>query len=332
MQLKKLWSYHLPLRVPLEMKYGLLEARQGLFFEIRRSDGSRGWGEVAPFPGLSTDSLQEAQTWLVQNAQDLRPSSAERFPALAWGLKMAQDDVFRRELHSVEIPLNALLTAADPLTLAQESAAYYAQGYRCFKLKVGFLDLLQDTRRVHAIFDATASDIQLRLDANRSWNLPEALARAQAWQDLPFAYIEEPLRDLADLSVLAQETAWSLVLDESLMAFQPEHLPWHTLAGIVLKPMLLGAAQTETWIQAARARNRTLTLSSVFESAWGLGFLALRAAQLKPVLPAGLDTWRVFSDSFLASPFRIQAGALILEPKMLDKPLLNTVYLKKIQF
>ena len=55
-----LYRYSLPLRRPLTLKGVTLQRREGLLLRLSGDDGSEGWGETAPLPGFSEESLDEA--------------------------------------------------------------------------------------------------------------------------------------------------------------------------------------------------------------------------------------------------------------------------------
>jgi O-succinylbenzoate synthase len=324
MKVLALWRYTLPLRVPLAMKYGVLHQREGLLLETDGADSSR-WCEIAPFPGLNSESLTDCHDWLCAAKKNLLATPAP-WPSLSWGLAASR----QAAPADVPVPLNALLTAPVPERIGQEAADFYQQGYRCFKLKVGQARLVDDQARIAALLAATGSDIRLRLDANRSWTLSEALTMAHFLADKPLDYLEEPLRHPLEIPALYQATGCPIALDESLSAWTPSQLCWEALSAVVLKPMLLGAPAVFRWAEAARERGKSVTISSVFESGLGVLYLARLAQCLAPDTPAGLDTWRAFTQDVLIPPLQTEGGYLLHPAKSLDNSLLQTVNLVKI--
>jgi len=79
------------------------------------------------------------------------------------------------------VEVNALLdaTGMTPEAAAAEAEALVAAGHRCIKVKVargvGSPGAAEDAARLIAIRDAVGPGIELRADANRRWNLNEAL-------------------------------------------------------------------------------------------------------------------------------------------------------------
>lgn len=92
---------------------------------------------------------------------------------------------------------------------------------RHFKLKVGDTD---DNQRLDATLRAlrrglSRNKLTLTLDANGAWDLQQAGAKLQDWQDYPIACVEQPLGKNAgkDWGLLAAQTTLPLMADESLV-------------------------------------------------------------------------------------------------------------------
>ncbi|MBA2533696.1 MAG: hypothetical protein H0V21_01645, partial [Rubrobacter sp.] len=59
-----LFRYSIPLAQTLVLKNTTLRHRDGLLLKLSGSDGSEGWGETAPLPGFSRESLDESAAQL----------------------------------------------------------------------------------------------------------------------------------------------------------------------------------------------------------------------------------------------------------------------------
>lgn len=331
LKLTELWRYQLPLALPLPLKNGVLEMREGLLLAVQDQAGQGNWVEVAPLPGWSSESLEQCLSWLLAHKNNLSLTQTPALPSVSWGLYLAQAHLPQP---GNRLRLNALLTAAEPGQLEQEASALSELGYRTVKLKVGRFDPQQEHARIAAVLKGLGGLGQLRLDANRSWTLGQALALVEICEDLQLEscldYIEEPLQAIEDLPAFSQACHWPVALDESLGHSTISPAIWQACSAVVLKPMLLGAAATLNWLTQAQFSGKKITISSLFESPWGLAKLAFWAAQVAPDQAAGLDTWRSFAPQPELPPWEIAQGQLILTQKMLDTPPLNTVYLKKM--
>ncbi len=241
---KKLYRYQLP--------WGKDRFREGFILEW---DGK--FGEIAPLPGLSgetlDEALQEVKEWMLVG----RPPT---LPSVRFGIASAQ-----RLLKSVKLPLCGLGPKKD---------------FSVLKLKLGSLPLSE------AI--ALAKEYRghgLKADCNRAWSLEEALFFASHFKPEDFIYLEEPVRSIEELIVFSQKTHFPIALDESI------HTDWSkipSLRAIVVKPTLLGSIlKVKPPLE--------LVLSSSYESGLGLVHIANLAKGKTPlgldtVFPADLLT------------------------------------------
>ena len=103
--------------------------------------------------------------------------------------------------------------------LANQVAEGLAHGFDVFYLKVG-IDDAEDLAMVAATREALGPGPLLRLDANGSWTLPQAVRMLRALDELEIDFVEQPVRDhpiglLAELrdrttiTVCANEGLWS---------------------------------------------------------------------------------------------------------------------------
>ncbi len=162
--------------------------------------------------------------------------------------------------------------------------------------------------------------IRLRLDANRRWTIEEALKFAKTLRsilrsnnvsDSCVEYFEEPVRNPFDLEAFANESGFSVALDESVR----DHPDWTTLvdpsfvAAIVVKPTLLGFVRTEANLLVARGLGIPSVISSSFESGVGLYSLVKYAAKEMPDVVAGLATADWFARDVTTPQLRSVSGA-----------------------
>lgn len=90
-------------------------------------------------------------------------------------------------------------------------------GFAAMKIKVGYETLREDLDVVHAVLAALGSHAELMLDYNQALNVPEALRRTRALDDLGLLWIEEPVRcdDLVGHARIARELRTSIQLGEN---------------------------------------------------------------------------------------------------------------------
>jgi len=76
--------------------------------------------------------------------------------------------------------------------LADEAIEYKEMGYKAVKMKVG-LSLKEDIMNIKAVRNAIGDNMELMIDANHAYNLPEAIHLARAVEDLNIGWFEEPI-------------------------------------------------------------------------------------------------------------------------------------------
>jgi O-succinylbenzoate synthase len=337
-----LFRYSLTLSRPLTLEGAALRRREGLLLRLSGDDGSEGWGESAPLPGFSKESLEQAIVQLRRVAgsligrevkddwtnadgsfgrelESIAPAPSVRFGlGLAiWNLYAASSGKSLPELLTprprATVPVNGLLSGP-PDTVIAEARRMRNAGYEAIKLKVGTRAVAEDLRLVRRLVEELGNDVSLRLDANRAWGYEEAAAFAR---DAPrFEYVEEPLADPAWLPDLVGEFGLPVALDESLVGMEPEELGEHSYArAVVLKPTLLGGiSRTLQMAERALRLGMTPVVSSAYECGVGTAALVALAAGIgeRPVR-MGLDTYRVLARDVLDTPLVLPAPSVNVE-------------------
>lgn len=322
-----LYRYELPLRHPLPLKTCSLDVRQGVLLHLHTSDGV-GWGDAAPLPDFSRESLEE----VTEAARSLTALlSAHSLPAdpgdpddswygyvdgldlpaaLRFGLELAICNVYAdrhdvpppalfSEYPAASIQLNELI--ADP---AQPTERLVAQlrGTHCtaVKVKVGRTNADAEIRLIHELRRELPS-VALRLDANRAWPFDEAIWFLRQIEDCAIDYIEEPLREADRMPELAASCSVPLALDESVSCLSAADLADYDYAeAVVLKPTLLGGvARTIRLVRMCRSMGIRPVITGAYEAGPGtLGLIGL-AAGLTPEVPVGLTTYRQLNDDVM---------------------------------
>ena len=215
--------YRAPLAVPVQTSFGTMHSRPMVLVRVTDTEGNEGWGEVwCNFPSVGAEhrarlidhtiapmlqgrSFESASTvfeHLDTNLQVLAIQSGEPGPfaqAIA-GTDLAVWDLLARRAgqplwqylggDDPRIRVYASgLNPTDPQEIAQRR---WDEGYRHFKLKVGFgaardLSNLESIRKI-------SDQLTLMVDANQAWSIEQACEQAPAMQAFNLAWMEEPLR------------------------------------------------------------------------------------------------------------------------------------------
>ena len=106
--------------------------------------------------------------------------------------------------------------------LQDEMRGYLARGYRVVKMKIGAVPLDQDLRRIEAVLEVVGGGEHLAVDANGRFDLPTALAYAEALRPYGLFWFEEagdPL-DFALQAELGRKYAGPMATGENLFSHQ----------------------------------------------------------------------------------------------------------------
>ncbi len=336
----RIYQYRLPLRRRLRVGGQNLSHREGLLLCLEDVEGRQGWGEAAPLPGFSSESLAGAREALLRAAEavlgreviradgDERPGAS--LPSVGFAVEQALSELWAAEqgrsparywsASPAPVLHLAALQTAEERDDPERWAALAHGGYRAVKIKVGRGDPQEEADLVRRL--AETAGLALRLDANRAWDLPTALAFAGRLEDVPIAYLEEPLARPEDLPAFLERTALPVALDETLQALSPDDLErYRGVRAVVLKPTLLGGGHVlRRWVEAARAAGSQPVFSAAFEAGVGMrGLVALASALGDPDLPAGLDTYRALAADVLAPRLPVERPVVDVEA-LLEQP------------
>ncbi len=112
------------------------------------------------------------------------------------------------------IRLYRAISQTPPDEMARNVAAYRAEGYTRFQLKVGG-DPDQDIERIRQVRDVLPSTDRLVADANTGWTQHEAMRVVRAVRDLD-VYIEQPCLTYEECLAVRRNTDHPFVLDENV--------------------------------------------------------------------------------------------------------------------
>jgi len=342
-----LYRYALPLTDPLPVGGTTLDERRGLLLRVTLGNGAVGWGDAAPLPGFSSESVEEAcdgarrlapvLTGQEIGGKAIQERLAETAPSVQFAVETAVLEA-RAEVQgsppaavlgaeNLSVSLNALCTSTrSALTSVGEKLR--AGGFRAVKLKMGRASMDADVKRVRTLRRGLGDAVALRLDANRAWAFDDAVAIAKALDDVDVAYVEEPIATPERLPAFVEKTGWPVALDETTRERGLDVLRDGSVRAVVLKPTLLGGvASTQAWIRAARDQEVVPVLSATYESGVGLRMLASMAAAWAPA-PAGLSTYVRLADDVLRP--RLALGGPTADIPFLYRSRVETARLRPI--
>jgi o-succinylbenzoate synthase len=338
----ELYRYAIPLTAPLSIRGTRLSQREGLVLLLKDADGRIGVGEASPLPGFSAETLEDSRDWLNAWCAGLPPKARLTAPRSALhAVSQAMVELKSRATGSPphrilsgkagsHVHVNAVILRDEDIDVQLDRV--HRLGYRAVKLKVGG-DPIDAAEAVAHLTDRLDPGIALRLDANRSWTMEQALAFAARVSPERIDYLEEPLIKPADLERFAEESSVPVALDESVADWSRERLAAASFARAwVLKPMILGGAG-EIWaiMRLAERAGVRCVFSGSFESDLGRRHLLAMAAAWAKRESHGVDTARFLAESILLdrsadSQARIDVGAELHRHPALDFSKLDRVW------
>lgn len=354
-----IYQYALEPHQPLTVRGHELQKREGLILQIKSEDGHDGFGDIAPLPGLSRETLPEALEQVKRARECLLDQSIPRHvqaldgrlerwfkdfnftPSVQFGLESAVLHLSAYAKHTspahflakhTRSPVYVTGLLQGGLTeVVGQAAELLDRGFTDFKLKAGgkMDENIEKVRRINEIIYGKAL---LHLDANQSWSFEDALAFGHAVGCAAVSYIEEPFRDIRRIPEFYEETMIPVALDESVVRCSFEDI--RSISGVetlVFKPTLLGGLdKTRRLMHQADSLAMNTVISSSFESSLGVWMLAHLAAVSKHHVVAGLDTLKWFARDILKEPLVIHRGTLLIDDRPMTSADINFDLLTKL--
>jgi o-succinylbenzoate synthase len=326
-------KYILNFKQPSGTSRGVLTQKE-TWFIILEQHGKTGIGECGILRGLSIDdrpNYEEKLKWSCNNIHlglDQLYSELVKLPSIQFGLEMAFKSLESNNPFELfpsaftqgkaSIPINGLIWMGTTEFMSAQIKDKIKQGFHCIKLKIGAIDfnteiaLLKSVRK-----EFSASDIELRVDANGAFKPEEALEKLKRLSELQLHSIEQPIKQgqLDEMAKLCELTPLPIALDEELIGVfdvteRAKLLQTIKPQYIILKPSFIGGFKgTQQWIDLANNQAVGWWITSALESNVGLNAIAQWTYTLNNSMPQGLGTGGLFTNNF-DSPLQVKNGTL----------------------
>ena len=263
--------------IGMRARFRGIDVREGMLVQ-----GPAGWGEFSPFAEYE-DAV--SVSWLraaIESAQQPWPAPLRE-----------------------HIPVNCTIPAVGP----QDAARLVRSSSGCRTAKVKVAERGQgpsdDLARVEAVRDALGPEGSVRVDANGSWSVDEAVRCIKSLARFELEYVEQPCATVDGLARVRRRVDVPIAADESIrLAEDPLRVKRLDAADIaVLKVQPLGGVRA--CLRIAELIGLPVVVSSAVETSVGIAAGVALAAAL-PELPyaCGLATVQllrrdVVTDSFL---------------------------------
>lgn len=327
------FKYQLPFKAPFTIASGTYLYREGIILRYEH-DGIIAYGEIAPLPGFSKESLGEAETQLINNKGFLLElltieSRAEAinllekrafFPSVEFGFDSLMVDYLSKKSsisfasylfkkNEEPTPVNGVISTMDISHSLKRANVLNDQGFKTLKIKVGS-SLQRELETVKNIRQELPH-IQIRLDANGAWSNKEAIDALQAFHSYDIEYCEQPCSSIEELAEVKASSKVKIAADESARSYSDIQRIIATNAAdvLILKPMLIGSINRVSVTNSlAMSHDLEVVYTTSLESAVGRTITAHIASGLgKHTFAHGLATGSLFS-SDLSSRTMIHNG------------------------
>ncbi len=332
----RLQSYSLPLRDPWPSADGDVKDRRGWVLALEDDLGRVGLGDAAPFPGFGLEThasagagLKLAMSHLVGMTRDGFAAAivdVKRFApvaaaptaraaidcalhdliAQAAGLPLARYLGGNRTLREVRV--NVTIPRVPPDRAAELGRRAVSAGVGTLKVKVGGAAPREDEARLKALRDAVGPEVKIRVDANQSWNVEEAIEALRSLSAYELEYAEQPVGadDIEALARVREASPVPIAADESVRnVAAAEMILYRSAADIlIVKPMALGGLrEARAILNVADEGKMPVVVTSLVESAVGRAAALHFAASLGETRYAhGLATGDALQRDIAPSP------------------------------
>ncbi len=312
---------------------GILKTKETWFLVLKEQE-NWGIGECGILRGLSIDDRPDYETklkWVCDNislGKEKLYEALYEFPSIQFGIEtafmsLASADPF--QLFSSEfslggkgIPINGLVWMGNKAFMKKQVSEKLEQGFSCIKMKIGAIDFTSEIDLLKSIRrEFTASEVELRVDANGAFLPSEALEKLKILSELELHSIEQPIKQgqWQEMAALCEMTPLPIALDEELIGVYTSEEKRKLLQTIkpqfiILKPSLIGGLKgSDSWIDLANDMKIKWWITSALESNVGLNAISQYTFTKSSKLPQGLGTGSLYSNN-ISSPLEIEKGSI----------------------
>ena len=284
----------------LKSEFRSIKRRVGVLF-----DGPFGWSEFAPFVEYSDEI---SSRWL--------------HAALEFGFS----DI---DVSGKSIKVNGIVPILELEATTNLVSDYFTKfGMSTIKLKCSD-DINFDIERIDAILKIS-KDIKLRLDANGTWSLSDAMKHASLLEKFHenIEYLEQPVQTLSEFKQLKSHTSLPLAVDESIRLGNFDNLSeLGNFADIaILKAIPVGGI--EKALEIAKAISLPIVVSGSLDTSIGIVQGIELASRLNRETAHGFGTGLLFKDDVVIDRVLPRDGEVRAERHIPDTELLKAAVLK----
>ena len=327
----------LEFKTPSGTSRGILKTKEAWFI-VLEDKGSHGFGECGMLRGLSIDDrpdFEQTLQWVCANIhlgeQQLYDALTE-FPSIQMGLEIAFRSLAAHDPFQIypsaftkgeaSIAINGLIWMGDKDFMSRQITSKLNEGFGCIKMKIGAINFDTELALLKSIRqEFSASEIEIRVDANGAFDPKNALEKLKQLSDLDLHSIEQPIavKQWDQMAYLCEKSPLDIALDEELIGVFSNQDKQRLLNHInpqyiILKPSFIGGFKgSDSWIELSQANNVQWWITSALESNVGLNAISQYTFTKNSTLPQGLGTGSLYTNN-IASALQITKGTLCYNP------------------
>lgn len=316
----------------------IIKERKGFYLIVEDKDGNQFTGEVSPLPGLSSETIEEAERdirFIIDSFQERQidddfykqiDSIYDKpvVPSVRFGFEQALlnylfsvqretiQSVFLRKSNYL-VPVNALVDLGDYEKVIRQSEELLKSGYKTIKIKVGRPDFSDDLRIIEFIRKEVPGNPVLRLDANGSWDPDTAYENLKKLSDYNIQYVEDPCSHFECMLKVSKAVNVPVAPDSPIKTFDELRnvLELGHFNFVVVKPMITGSIfKLIDEIKFAEEKNINVIISSSFETTIGRSMLIFLSSIVHHSHAHGLSTSDFIEKSILPEYYPVDHGSI----------------------
>ena len=327
----------LEFKTPSGTSRGILKTKEAWFI-VLEDKGRLGFGECGMLRGLSIDDrpdFEQTLQWVCANIhlgeQHLYDALTE-FPSIQMGLEIAFRSLAAHDPFQIypsaftkgeaSIAINGLIWMGDKDFMSRQITSKLNEGFGCIKMKIGAINFDAELTLLKSIRqEFSASEIEIRVDANGAFDPKNALEKLKQLSDLDLHSIEQPIavKKWDQMAYLCEKSPLDIALDEELIGVFSNQDKQRLLNHInpqyiILKPSFIGGFKgSDSWIELSQTNNVKWWVTSALESNVGLNAISQYTFTKNSTLPQGLGTGSLYTNN-IASALQITKGTLCYNP------------------
>jgi L-alanine-DL-glutamate epimerase-like enolase superfamily enzyme len=253
-QIKKVESfvYRAPINKPVQTSFGIMHDRPAVAIRLEDHEGYVGWGEIwCNFPSVGAEHRARLFDSIVAPIllEKIWASPVEAFQELTkrlhiLAIQCGEPGTIAQAIAGADIALWDLLgrklgkplwelfggtplietyaSGISPTNPEAIAAKKWTDGFRAFKLKVGF-GQDRDYSNLESLRNLLGPDTKIMIDANQAWDLDSAARQIQHLAPLNPFWVEEPIaadHPIKDWQMLAAQSSAPLAAGENMRGEQ----------------------------------------------------------------------------------------------------------------